>query len=219
MPNSGLPIVRSAFNDRCCYCDTPSRTRCVDARPRRRPAHRLLALYFCFSKRIALGDGHHARTRIEETADLKRPLSLISRLHADARESVEAGVSAPAARPVRWSPFPPERVPSDRAIEPARVRAGGKFLFVGDEKLYVRGVTYGAFQPDADGHEYHDLAMVERDMAQIAAAGFNTVRIPHTTPPRSLLDAAWRHGLRVMVGLSAEQSVGYLIDRRGAPGV
>jgi hypothetical protein len=35
---------------------------------------------------------------------------------------------------------------------------------------------------------------------------------PHTLPPRSPLDTAARHGLRVMVGLSAEQSVGYLID-------
>ena len=96
----------------------------------------------------------------------------------------------------------------------------GKFLFVGDEKLYVRGVTYGAFTPDAAGNEYHDLATVERDFAQMAANGINAVRIPHTTPPRALLDIASRHGLRVMVGLSAEQYVGYLIDRRpGAPDV
>ena len=53
----------------------------------------------------------------------------------------------------------------------------------------------------------------------MAAAGFNAVRIPHTMPPRSLLDAAWRHGLRVMVGLSAEQFVGYLIDRWKAPDI
>jgi GT2 family glycosyltransferase len=53
----------------------------------------------------------------------------------------------------------------------------------------------------------------------MAANGFNTVRIPHTTPPRTLLDAALRHGLRVMVGLSAEQYIGYLIDRRGAPDI
>ena len=26
----------------------------------------------------------------------------------------------------------------------------GKFIFAGDEKLYVRGVTYGAFEPDAE---------------------------------------------------------------------
>src|SRR5438445_808152 len=96
----------------------------------------------------------------------------------------------------------------------------GKFLFGGDEKLYVRGVTYGAFPPDAAGNEYHDLATVERDFALMAANGINAVRIPHTTPPRALLDIASRHGLRVMVGLSAEQYVGYVIDRPpGAPDV
>jgi GT2 family glycosyltransferase len=100
-----------------------------------------------------------------------------------------------------------------------RPRALGKFLVVGDEKLYVRGVTYGAFQPDAQGNEYHDLATVERDFAQMAGNGINAVRIPHTMPPRTLLDAAARHGLHVMVGLSAEQYVGYLIDRRGAPDI
>ena len=88
----------------------------------------------------------------------------------------------------------------------------GKFIFVGDEKFYVRGVTYGAFHPDASGHEYHDLDVIERDFAQMAANGINAVRIPHTTPPRSLLDVAQRHGLRVMVGLSAEQYVGFLVD-------
>src|SRR3989475_2769325 len=89
----------------------------------------------------------------------------------------------------------------------------GKFLFVGEEKLYVRGVTYGAFTPDAAGNEYHDLATAERDFAQMAANGINAVRSPHTTPPRALLDIASRLGLRVMIGLSAEQYVGYLIDR------
>jgi GT2 family glycosyltransferase len=105
----------------------------------------------------------------------------------------------------------------DRAAP--RPRARGKFLVVGDEKLYVRGVTYGAFQPDPQGNEYHDLATVERDFAQMAGSGINAVRIPHTMPPRTLLDAAARYGLHVMVGLSAEQYVGYLIDRRGAPDI
>ncbi len=95
-----------------------------------------------------------------------------------------------------------------------RPRVGGKFLFAGDEKIYVRGVTYGAFRPDAQGNEYHDLAIIERDFAQMAANGINTVRIPHTTPPVSLLDAAHRHGLWVMVGLSAEQHLGFVIDKR-----
>ncbi len=99
----------------------------------------------------------------------------------------------------------------------ARPRRSGKFLAIGDDKFYLRGVTYGAFRPNADGDEYHDLETVDRDFRQIAASGFNTVRIPHTMPPRSLLDVAQQHGLRVMVGLSAEQYVGYLTDTRHAP--
>jgi len=95
----------------------------------------------------------------------------------------------------------------------------GKFVFVGDEKLYVRGVTYGAFEPDADGREYRDLGRIDRDFARMAASRINAVRIPHTMPPTALLDVAARYGLKVMVGLSAEQYVGYLIDRRGAPDV
>jgi GT2 family glycosyltransferase len=90
----------------------------------------------------------------------------------------------------------------------------GKFLVAGGQKLYVRGVTYGAFRPDANGREYHDLDTVERDFAHMVANGFNAVRIPHTMPPRSLLDAAARHGLWVMVGLSAEQYLGFIIDKR-----
>jgi glycosyltransferase involved in cell wall biosynthesis len=100
-----------------------------------------------------------------------------------------------------------------------RPRAAGKFLYLGNEKLWVRGVSYGAFRPDANGHEYYDLGVIERDFAQIAANGLNSVRIPHTMPPRLLLDAAQQHGLRVMVGLSAEQYVSFLIDKKGAPDI
>jgi beta-galactosidase/beta-glucuronidase len=94
-----------------------------------------------------------------------------------------------------------------------RLQARGKFLWVGNDKLYVRGVTYGAFRPDQDGHEYSDLEVLERDFAHMAAVGLNAVRIPHTMPPRSVLDVAQRHGLRVMVGLSAEQHYAHGRDR------
>ena len=103
-------------------------------------------------------------------------------------------------------PFP---APSFR-----RVSVDGKFLSAGGETFFVRGVTYGAFRPDGNGNEYHDLETIERDFAQMVANGFNAVRIPHTMPPRSLLDAAHRHGLWVMVGLSAEQYLGFVIDKR-----
>jgi GT2 family glycosyltransferase len=93
-----------------------------------------------------------------------------------------------------------------------RTLVDGKFLSGEGEPFFVRGVTYGAFRPDETGREYADDRLIERDFAQMAALGLNTVRIPHTVPPRSLLDIAAMHGLRVMVGLSAEQGAGYLID-------
>jgi hypothetical protein len=36
---------------------------------------------------------------------------------------------------------------------------------MGEEKLYVRGSTYGAFRPDADGDGYHDLDWVPHNFA------------------------------------------------------
>src|SRR5262245_14819768 len=92
-----------------------------------------------------------------------------------------------------------------------RPRVEGKFLFIGEEKYYVRGVTYGTFRPGPHDAGYPDAAVVERDFAQMAAHGLNTVRT-YTVPPRWLLDAAQRHGLRVMIGLPWEQHVAFLDD-------
>jgi O-antigen biosynthesis protein len=100
-----------------------------------------------------------------------------------------------------------------------KIEIRGKFFYQGDQKFYVRGVTYGAFKPDEEGHEYTDIKQIDRDFAMMAANGINTVRIPHTTPPRILLDIAHRHRLKVMIGLSAEQYVGYLIDRKKSPDI
>jgi GT2 family glycosyltransferase len=95
----------------------------------------------------------------------------------------------------------------------------GKFLYCGGAKFYVRGASYGAFAPGPDGTEYDDLSTVRRDFEQMAENGLNAVRIPHTMPPVELLDEARTHGLKVMVGLSAEQYAGYLTDRKGAPDI
>src|SRR5262249_3384276 len=100
---------------------------------------------------------------------------------------------------------------SPAAAAPARPRARGKFLFAGEEKLCVRGVTYGTFRPDADGQPFPERAVVRSDFAQMAAHGVNAVRT-YTTPPPWLLDCAWENGLRVLVGLAAEREIGYLND-------
>jgi GT2 family glycosyltransferase len=101
-------------------------------------------------------------------------------------------------------------------VEPgfdARPRVNGKFLAVGPAKLWVRGVTYGTFGPQPDGTDCPPDAVLERDFAAMRAAGVNAVRV-YTVPPRRLLDAAQRHGLRVMAGLPWEQHVAFL-DERG----
>jgi GT2 family glycosyltransferase len=99
-------------------------------------------------------------------------------------------------------------------VEPAflaeRAKARGKFLET-EEKLYIRGVSYGSFRPGVHG-DYPDPATVAADFAAMSGAGFNTVRI-YTAPPTWLLDCAADHGLRVMVGLAWEQHVAFLDDR------
>ena len=93
----------------------------------------------------------------------------------------------------------------------SRVRVKGKFLFADKEKFYVKGVTYGAFRSDESGREFPPPQTVDHDFAQMAAYGINTVRT-YTVPPRDLLDAALRHGLRVMVGIPWEQHITFLDD-------
>ncbi|MDQ3817052.1 MAG: glycosyltransferase [Acidobacteriota bacterium] len=99
-----------------------------------------------------------------------------------------------------------------RAGVSARPRVHGKFIFVGDEKLYIRGVTYGTFRPQENGEEYPEQKVVDADFARMVASGINTVRV-YTVPPTWLLDAASRHGLYVMVGLPWEQHIAFLEDR------
>jgi GT2 family glycosyltransferase len=96
-----------------------------------------------------------------------------------------------------------------------RPRIDGKFLAIGDERLWVRGVTYGTFRPDGEGQRFGTRAQVETDFAAMAAQGINAVRT-YTAPPPWLLDAALNHGLWVMAGLPWEQHVAFLDDRRRA---
>jgi len=92
----------------------------------------------------------------------------------------------------------------------------GKFLWSGSRKLCIRGVTYGTFKPDEEGHEYPPFDVVDHDFGQMAACGINAVRT-YTPPPVWLLDLAASHGLHIMIGLAIERYIGYLIDTKDAP--
>ena len=102
------------------------------------------------------------------------------------------------------------RKPADGADSPPlRPTAHGKSLFLGDEKLYVRGVTYGTFRPNDETQDFPSREAVAEDFAAMAANGVNAVRV-YTVPPRWLLDLAYENGLFVMVGLPWEQHVTFL---------
>ncbi|MEZ5285703.1 MAG: hypothetical protein R2712_13035 [Vicinamibacterales bacterium] len=73
-------------------------------------------------------------------------------------------------------------------------------------------MTYGTFAPDVDGVHFPTLKRIDQDFALMAESGLNTVRV-YTVPDSSLLDAALRHGLKVMVGVPWTQHVAFLDDR------
>jgi O-antigen biosynthesis protein len=98
------------------------------------------------------------------------------------------------------------------SLPPVRPVIRGKFLSAEGGKLYVRGATYGTFALDDRGGEVFTAEKVERDFALMNANGINALRT-YTVPPRWVLDAAYRHRLRVMVGLPWEEHVAFLDDR------
>lgn len=90
-----------------------------------------------------------------------------------------------------------------------RLTVRGKFLFKGEEKFYVRGVTYGTFQPNEDGENFPSLEVIAYDFLAMSHQGINAVRV-YTPPPVALLDLAQQYGLMVMVGIPWEQHLTFL---------
>ncbi|MBK8598783.1 MAG: glycosyltransferase [Holophagales bacterium] len=90
--------------------------------------------------------------------------------------------------------------PANRAVVATdeRVRLDGKFFRLGERKFWVKGVTYGPFEPRADGACLPAPDRLEADLRQIASLGANTIRVYHV-PPRELLDLAHSFGLKVFV--------------------
>lgn len=91
----------------------------------------------------------------------------------------------------------------------------GKFLFAGDKKIYVKGVTYGTFEPRQDNILFPEKHIIERDFSMMARNGLNCIRT-YTVPPRYVLDIAASQGLYVMVGLPWEQHLTFLEDPQQA---
>jgi len=92
-------------------------------------------------------------------------------------------------------------------LQPIRVE--GKFFFAGEQKVFLKGVTYGPFPVGADGTQFPTSERIRQDFALMAKAGVNTARV-FTVPPVRLLDIAAEFGLRVLAGIPWSQHITFL---------
>src|SRR5947207_15118618 len=58
---------------------------------------------------------------------------------------------------------------SERCSSNARVTVRGKFLWVGEEKVYIRGATYVTFRLDIFGVEFPSPGMLEQPCSSMSA--------------------------------------------------
>ncbi len=94
-----------------------------------------------------------------------------------------------------------------------RPRVEGKFLFLGNEKFFAKGTTYGAFPPNSAGAQFPEPDQVEVDFSLMRDAGINCI-LTYTVPSISLLDQALEYGIRVIVNVPWMAYTCFLQDRR-----
>ena len=94
-----------------------------------------------------------------------------------------------------------------------RVRRDGKFFRLGDDKFYVKGVTYGPFAQESRGTVPPERPQVRRDFQQITDMGGNCLRVYHI-PPRWFLDLAQEMGLKVFLDVSWPKNLTFCGDAK-----
>ena len=95
----------------------------------------------------------------------------------------------------------------------ARIVVRSKYLFEGERKFFIKGVTYGPFKPaDFDAPIYFPgVERVREDFALMREAGVNVLRVYHS-PPRWVLDEAVAQGLRFFITIPWPQHLQFLRD-------
>ncbi len=79
-----------------------------------------------------------------------------------------------------------------------RVCVDGKFFRLGDAKFPVKGVTYGPFAPQPEGHAFATREQTARDFQLIRELGANVIRVYHV-PPAWFVDLAQESGLKLLI--------------------
>jgi O-antigen biosynthesis protein len=106
------------------------------------------------------------------------------------------------------SDFNPQAISVPQSMT-GSIAVKGKFFFAGEQKHFVKGVTYGPFPAASHGAPFPERHIVEKDFSLMSEIGINTIRV-FTVPPPWLLDAAYHAGLWLLVGLPWPQHVTFL---------
>jgi hypothetical protein len=80
----------------------------------------------------------------------------------------------------------------------SHVVTDGKFFRLGNEKFHIKGITYGPFAPNSEGHSLCSIEQTRRDFQQIRHLGANVLRV-YCVPPSWFLDLAAEHSLKIMI--------------------
>jgi O-antigen biosynthesis protein len=90
-----------------------------------------------------------------------------------------------------------------------RVRRDGKFFRLGQDKFYVKGVTYGPFEANRDGDPLPSPQQVKDDFERMIELGANCVRIYHV-PPKWFLDLAAEMQLRIFLDVAWPKNLSFV---------
>ena len=95
------------------------------------------------------------------------------------------------------------------APPPPRVTVDGKFFRLGENKFFVKGLSYGPFAPDADGKTFASPEQTAADFQLIRSANANLIRVYHVPDPW-FLDLAARHELKILIDIPWNQHLCFL---------
>jgi glycosyltransferase involved in cell wall biosynthesis len=100
--------------------------------------------------------------------------------------------------------------PAVRVVPPRpRVRVDGKFFRLGDEKFYVKGLTYGPFAPNTEGVFFASPERTRADFELIAKLGANVLRV-YYVPPKWFMDLALEFNLRILPDIPWNKHICFL---------
>jgi len=93
-----------------------------------------------------------------------------------------------------------------------RVQVRAKFFFAGEDKFFVKGVTYGPFAPDKDGEHFGDAEKARRDFQLMRETGINLLRV-YYVPPSWFVDLCEEFSMRLLISIPWAQHLEFLRDK------